>query len=94
MGKFFKLKFFKTDDINVHVYGNDNFGNCVLCGRFCLLHSHHVITRSKGGTSEDTVDVCPTCHDWIHAHPEQAAALGFYLKEYKNEKGTNKTITD
>jgi len=90
MGRFFKLKYFKTDDINVHAYDNNHYGNCVLCGNFCLLHSHHVITRSKGGKGEDTVGVCPTCHNWIHAHPKLAAARGLYLNEYKNEKRITK----
>jgi len=91
MGKFFKLKYFKTDGIIKHVYSNGHFGNCVLCGKFCFLHGHHVITRSKGGNEEDIINVCPDCHDWIHSHVDLASKRGLYLREYNVEHGKRVT---
>lgn len=94
MGRFFKFNYFKDNGITNHVHGDYHFGNCVLCGCYGMLHGHHVITRSKGGTEEDIVGVCFSCHRWIHDNPSLAAKRGLYLKEYKNEKGTTKTTTD
>ena len=40
---------------------------------------HDPLTRARGGAfldPENTVAVCRTCHDWIHAHPKAATYLG------------------
>jgi hypothetical protein len=40
---------------------------------------HEPLTRARGGSILDpanTVALCRVCHDWIHDHPEGAAAIG------------------
>lgn len=41
-------------------------------------HVHHVLRRSQGGGNEpeNLLGVCFRCHEWIHAHPKEAARLG------------------
>lgn len=43
---------------------------------------HHKLRRSQGGTDDrdNTVDLCNACHEWIHAHPEEAYLLGWLLR--------------
>ena len=40
--------------------------------------AHHLVTRSRGGsdTADNLAWVCRPCHDWIHAHPNEARATG------------------
>ena len=83
---FIKFSFFKSDTINGHVYGSHSAHNCVLCGVFCKTDKHHALTKSKGGSEQDLVYLCPDCHRWCHNNPELAAAKGLYLKEYKITK--------
>ena len=43
-------------------------------------HAHHVRLRSQGGdhSAENLRWVCWDGHDWIHAHPADARAMGLY----------------
>jgi hypothetical protein len=83
MGKFFNIEYFKTGSIKEHVFGTLGIGNCILCGKFIVLDSHHTVTQSRGGEEKDKVDVCRECHEWIGLHPLEASKLGLYKKGYK-----------
>lgn len=37
---------------------------CSFCGLTALCRGHHVVPKSKGGTT--TVPTCQTCEDFIH----------------------------
>ena len=42
---------------------------CLLCKRMvreCDMTIHHYIPKSKGGTIEDTIILCKTCHSFLH----------------------------
>lgn len=45
-------------------------------------HRHHRLRRSQGGTDDatNTLDVCRSCHDLIHARPSLAYAHGWLLR--------------
>ncbi len=71
-------------------------GRCTKWGS----HVHHVVLRSAGGadTADNLLHVCQPCHDWIHANPAAARALGLYGR--RTEDGgletvrANSTVTD
>ena len=81
----------------------DNMGNriteeCYLCGRsedYVQLVEHHTYRRRN---SDETVLLCsephqdgsPSCHDWVHLHPEQASEYGLYeeIPSIEYEDGT------
>lgn len=39
---------------------------CCACGETGDIHAHHVVSRGAGGTADDLVPMCATCHR--HAH--------------------------
>ncbi len=61
---------------------------------------HHVVLRSAGGadTADNLLHICRPCHDYIHANPAAARALGLY--GHRTEDGgletvrANSTVTD
>lgn len=45
------------------------FEQCPICGKTVESHymeNHHYIPESKGGTHNDTMRICGTCHDIVH----------------------------
>ena len=53
-------------------------GHRSLCAGLAV-DLHEPLTRARGGSILDpanTVAVCRSCHDWIHAHPAAAASIG------------------
>jgi hypothetical protein len=60
-------------------------GRCVRCGGKGA-HTHH--RRPRGIRDEHThhvgnlVTLCPLCHTWAHAHPEQAQAVGLIVSRH------------
>lgn len=40
---------------------------CCACGSRERIHAHHVTSRGAGGTADDMVPLCATCHDRVHA---------------------------
>lgn len=70
----------------IHLYYVDYFGRAFAWEKFrtdrCQKRStdiHEPLTRARGGSIVDldnTVAVCRRCHDWIHAHPDEATSLG------------------
>lgn len=47
-----------------------------VCSGGPTTDRHHV----RGRAHPETVDLCHACHMWLHAHPEQAYALGLLKK--------------
>ena len=41
-------------------------------------HLHHVKTIRRGGsdTADNLLHLSRACHDWVHAHPNEAAEMG------------------
>lgn len=41
---------------------------CEICGRNGITESHHIISKSLGGTNQKSnlVDLCPNCHSDVH----------------------------
>lgn len=47
------------------------FEQCPICGKSIESHfmeSHHYIPESRGGTNNDTMRICGTCHDVVHLY--------------------------
>jgi hypothetical protein len=47
------------------------FERCPICGKAIESHymeNHHYIPESKGGTVQDTMRICGTCHDVVHLY--------------------------
>ncbi len=63
-----------------------SYGRCEARIKGCWTWGqifHHVILRSAGGadTADNLLHVCRSCHDWIHANPGSARALGLYGRQ-------------
>jgi len=56
---------------------------------FTPLECHHRLMRSQGGpdTLENLACLCGPnprgCHGWVHAHPEEARALGLLIPSWE-----------
>ncbi len=51
---------------------------------------HEPLTRGRGGSITDpanTVALCRSCHDWIHAYPLVATGLGLLRRAEPNNVG-------
>ena len=49
---------------------SDDVIHCSLCGRPIprkLITRHHLLPKSRGGKSDDTVPMCRACHKQLHA---------------------------
>lgn len=59
-----------------------------LCvGYSCELHEP--LTRARGGSIIDpanTVAICRGCHDWVHANPHAAHAIGLLVSQHSNKE--------
>lgn len=64
-------------------------GGCLRCGGLGAggVQIHHRIARGMGGTDDDRlnqppnlVSLCPTCHQWVEEHPEQAYLDGWKIR--------------
>ena len=47
------------------------FEHCPICGKNIESHfmeNHHYIPESLGGTHNDTMRICGTCHDVVHLY--------------------------
>lgn len=64
-----------------------DLGHCLRCGAAGARELHH---RRRRGVGEDPHLVCNLltlcgpggCHDWVHAHPEEARRLGYIITSY------------
>lgn len=57
------------DEIRAEVLERDS-QSCRECGRTNLLHIHHLVPLSKGGTNdiENLITLCGNCHQVEHPH--------------------------
>lgn len=57
-------------------------GDCERCGTTHAGHWHHRKTRGRGGTwsPANGLQLCHSCHDWVHRHPEQSCEQGFLVR--------------
>lgn len=60
-------------------------GRCEHCGRDlddAGMEAHHRKLRSQGGGHgvENLAALCPGCHKWAHANPDDATRLGFIVR--------------
>lgn len=74
------------DDVRNAVFTRDNY-RCVCCGRGikegAILHAHHLIYRSLGGTDrmKNLVTVCERCH--TPANHQKGGLLWELMKRYR-----------
>ena len=63
-------------------------GHDEVCERQAV-HVHHRKLRSQGGSHQavNLLDLCGPCHDWIHAHPDEAVERGWLLRSWQRESG-------
>ncbi len=42
--------------------------NCAICKKFGYVDSHHIVSKSKGGSNKsfNKVQICPNCHRSVH----------------------------
>ncbi len=53
--------------------------NCPVCNRSVhKLEIHHWLPESLGGTLQETIQICGTCHDMLHYHVPLP-----YIQKYK-----------
>lgn len=59
-------------------------GICERCGLGGELQRHHRKLRSQLGDDSESnlVEICPSCHAWAHANPEEAYATGWMVKSW------------
>ena len=58
------------EEIRIRILKRDSF-TCCNCGDAdTILHVHHVVPLSSGGTSTDSnlISLCENCHISVHAH--------------------------
>jgi len=51
---------------------------CERCRESGILHLHHILRRSQGGSHDasNLLALCPQCHGHVHDHPAWAKAEG------------------
>ena len=76
---------------------------CYTCSTItptALKHEHHVKPRSTGGTDEDLVSICASCHTQIHSiaymllNPKRLAEAEAVLATYYKNEGTRQRIAN
>lgn len=61
-------------------------GDCEGCGGSPAGHWHHRKTRGRGGdwSPANGLQLCNTCHDWVHRNPADAYDQGFLVRTEAN----------
>lgn len=79
--------------------------DCRVCRweapRRTMMHAHHVVPISKGGTNERTnlVQLCPNCHALAHyeyrlgSRPDTVLDLIAILRKYHRRPDVNRRMT-
>lgn len=56
---------------------------CFRCGCGGAHELHHRRRRRDGGHHlSNLIRLCTTCHQWVHAHPDEARAGGWIVSAY------------
>lgn len=66
---------------------------CQGCGSTRNLHRHHRRGKDAGGSGRrphahcacNGLTLCQTCHDWAHANPREAQAMGWIVSQSAGE---------
>lgn len=66
--------------------------SCARCGKSLYTvygARHHRKLRSQASkaekhTASNLIDVCETCHRWIHAHPAESYERGYLIHSYES----------
>lgn len=60
---------------------------CEVCDIAAAVHFHHILPRSAQGAdvASNYLHVDAACHQWIHAHPEEARAQGWIISRYPGD---------
>ena len=62
-------------------------GMCERCGAARATDKHHRKLRRHGDHAPaNLVDLCRTCHNWVHAHPAEALLAGFMCPSWENPR--------
>ena len=73
-------------DVRYYVFARDEY-TCQVCKKKGkILHTHHIIYRSEGGTdrADNLITVCSDCH--TSENHKQGGILWKWMKEYKKVK--------
>lgn len=73
-------------DVRYYVFARDEY-TCQVCKKKSkILHTHHIIYRSEGGTdrADNLITVCNDCH--TSENHKQGGILWKWMKEHKNIK--------
>ncbi len=62
-----------------------NMASCWECGMHGIMHKHHVVPRSRGGTR--TLPLCEACHGKVHGKNMLIGALVKRSMTYKRARG-------
>lgn len=58
---------------------------CEFCRQSDSQHVHERLTRARGGSILDEsncVCLCPTCHRYVHDHPDYAGRMGLLVHSW------------
>lgn len=69
-------------DIRYYVFARDNY-TCQVCKKKSILHTHHIIYRSKGGSDKasNLITVCTDCH--THENHQEGQIFWEWMLEGK-----------
>ena len=73
-------------DVRYYVFARDEY-TCQVCKKKGkILHTHHIVYRSEGGTdrADNLITVCSDCH--TSKNHKQGGILWKWMKEHKNVK--------
>ena len=73
-------------DVRYYVFARDEY-TCQVCKKKGkILHTHHIVYRSEGGTdrADNLITVCSDCH--TSKNHKQGGILWEWMKEHKNVK--------
>lgn len=77
---------------------DEQHGKCLLCEAQKIVHYHHLVPRSKGGsnTLENIAGLCEECHDMVHTDEAKKVELAEkkkgLLKKYGALSALNQAI--
>lgn len=66
-------------------------GRCLRCGgpgSACHHRRGRAVKDQHQHCSCNLVWLCRTCHDWAHAHPFEARAVGLIVSRYESSPGS------